>query len=68
MPNEDIVKLVRNFENRISTFLNFNGMLEYQEREISFSQMKKSDEYQDAVDKAREDLYTAIEGLETNGI
>lgn len=67
MPNTEIVNLIRTFENRISTFWNYNGMLEYQDREISYSQMKKSDEYQAAVDKARHDLYTAIESLETNG-
>lgn len=64
MPSEEIRKLIRNFENRVSTFWNHNGMLDYQDREISYSQMKKSDEYQAAVDKARNDLYEAIEGLE----
>jgi hypothetical protein len=68
MPNEEIKKLIRLFENRISTFWNHNGMLEYQDREISHSQMKKSDEYQAAVDKARQDLYEAIESLETSGV
>jgi hypothetical protein len=68
MPNEEIKKLVRVFENRVSTFWNYNGMLEYQDREISFSQMKKNDEYQAAVDKARQDLYEAIESLETSGV
>lgn len=68
MPNEDIVKLIRIFENRIATFWNYNGMLEHQDREMSFSQMKKSDEYESAVDMAREDLYKAIEGLGTNGV
>ena len=61
MPNEEIRNLIRIFENRISTFWNHNGMLEYQDREISYSQMKKSDEYQAAVDKARQDLYKAVE-------
>ena len=68
MPNEDIIKLVRIFENRLSNFWNYNGMLEYQDREISYSQMKRSDEYQAAVDKARTDLYDAIERLQTNGV
>ena len=61
MPNDEIRNLIRLFENRVSTFWNHNGMLEYQDREISHSQMKKNDEYQAAVDKARQDLYTAIE-------
>jgi hypothetical protein len=61
MPNDEIRNLIRIFENRISTFWNYNGMLEYQDREISHHQMKKSDEYQAAVDKAREDLYKAVE-------
>jgi hypothetical protein len=65
MPNEEIVKLIRMFENRVSTFWNHNGMLDYQDREISYSQMKRSDEYQAAVDKARQDLYEAIEALES---
>ena len=68
MPNEEIKKLVRDFEHRVSTFCNHNGMLEYQEREISHSQMKKSDEYQAAVDKARQDLYEAIESLAKSGV
>ena len=64
MPNEEIVKLIRLFENRVSTFWNYNGMLEYQDREISYSQAKKSNEYEAAVDKARQDLYDAIEAIE----
>lgn len=68
MEIEEIKKLVRIFENRVSTFWNYNGMLEYQEREISHSQMKKSDEYQSLVDKARTDLYEAIQRLQTNGV
>jgi len=68
MTNDEMKNLVRVFENRISTFWNYNGMLEYQDREISHSQMKKSDEYQAAVDKSRQDLYDAIESLETSGV
>ncbi len=61
MTTEEIKKLVRAFENRVSTFWNHNGILDHQDREISYSQMKKSDEYKVAVDKARQDLYEAIE-------
>lgn len=75
MQVEEVKKLVRAYENRIATFWNYNGMLEHQDREISFSQMKKSKEYEAAVDmtredlyKAIEDLYKAIEGLEKNGV
>lgn len=68
MLNEEVKNAIRVFENRLINFWNYNGMLEYQEREISHSQMKKSDEYQAAVDKARKDLYAVIERLQTNGV
>jgi hypothetical protein len=61
---DEIKNLIRVFENRVSNFWNYNGMLEYQDREISHSQMKRSDEYQAAVNKARADLVEAIEKLE----
>lgn len=61
---DEIKNLIRVFENRVSNFWNYNGMLEYQDREISHSQMKRSDEYQVALDKARADLVEAIEKLE----
>jgi hypothetical protein len=63
MTTEEVKTLVRAYENRIATFWNHNGMLEYQDREISHSQMKRNDEYQAAVDKARQDLYDAIEAI-----
>jgi hypothetical protein len=65
MTTEEVKTLVRAYENRMATFWKYNGMLEYQDREISYSQAKKSDEYQAAVDKARQDLYDAIEALES---
>lgn len=68
MSTEEVKNLVRVYADRIVTFWNYNGMLEHQDREISISQMKKSDEYQAAVEKARQDLYKAIEGLEKNGV
>jgi hypothetical protein len=61
---DEIKNLIRVFENRVSNFWNYNGMLEYQDREISHSQMKRSDEYQAAVNVARADLVEAIEKLE----
>lgn len=68
MLNDEVKNAIRVFENRLINFWNYNGMLEYQDREISYSQMKKSDEYQAAVDKARKDLYAVIESLQTNGV
>ena len=68
MLNDEVKNAIRVFETRLINFWNYNGMLEYQDREISHSQMKKSDEYQAAVDKARKDLYNAIEILQTNGV
>lgn len=62
---DEIKNLIRVFETRVSNFWNYNGMLEYQDREISHSQMKRSDEYQVALDKARADLVEAIEKLES---
>jgi hypothetical protein len=67
MSIEEVKKLVTAYENRIATFWNYNGMLEHQDREINISQRIKSNQYETAVYMARDDLYKAIESLETKG-